>query len=120
MTPGNSAVTPAMIAFTPLGTEIRIILPAAEGAVVHGRVRLFLSDKAGAYTTTTGEADRQGVAGTPEPVTIYDVIGISEAMLEELVGMILANSTAAALFVRLPDGTAGKFTRSRSEPLRSR
>jgi hypothetical protein len=41
-------------------------------------------------------------------------------MLEELAGMIFANSQPAALYVRLPDGTGGKFTRSRSEPLQSR
>jgi hypothetical protein len=32
-------------------------------------------------------------------------------MLEELAGMILANSKPAALYVRLPDGSTGRFTR---------
>ena len=58
--------------------------------------------------------------GKPEPVTIYHAIGLGSSMLEELAGMILANSKPAALYVRLPDGTAGRFTRSRSEPLQSR
>src|SRR5260370_39207365 len=31
-----------MLAFEPLGEEIRIVLPDAVGAVVHGRLRLFL------------------------------------------------------------------------------
>ena len=109
-----------MIAFEPLGKEIRIVLPDAVGAVVHGRVRLFLSDNANAYMATVGEGSWPEITGKPEPVTTYHAIGMTEAMLEELAGMILANSKAAALFVRLPDGTAGKFTRSRWEPLRSR
>src|SRR6478672_4005 len=109
-----------MIAFEPIGKEIRIVLPDAVGAVVHGRVRLFLSDYANAYLATAGEGSWPGITGKPEPVTIYHAIGLGSSMLEELVGMILANSEPAALYVWLPDGTAGKVTRSRSEPLRSR
>jgi hypothetical protein len=109
-----------MIAFEPLGREIRIVLPDAVGAVVHGRVRLFLSDNADAYLATAGEGSWPGITGKPERVTIYHAIGLGSSMLEELAGMILANSKPGALYVRLPDGTAGKFTRSRWEPLRSR
>jgi hypothetical protein len=97
-----------MIAFEPLGEEIRIVLPEAVGAVVHGRVRLFLSDNADAYLATVGE----GITGKPEPATIYHAIGLGSSMLEELAGMILANSKPAALCVRLPDGSTGRFTRA--------
>jgi hypothetical protein len=109
-----------MITFEPLGGEIRIVVPDAVGAVVHGRVRLFLSDNADAYLATAGEGSWPGIRRKSEPVTIYHAIGLGSSMLDELAGMILANSQPAALYVRLPDGTAGKFTRSRSEPLRSR
>ena len=109
-----------MITFEPLGGEIRIVVPDAVGAVVHGRVRLFLLENADAYTATAGEGAKLGMSGKSEPVTIYHAIGLGSSMLDELAGMILANSQPAALYVRLPDGTAGKFTRSRSEPLRSR
>jgi hypothetical protein len=101
-----------MLAFEPLGEEIRIVLADAVGAVVHGRVRLFLLENADACTATAGEGTRLGMAGKSEPVTIYHAIGLGDAMLEELAGMILANSKPAALYVRLPDGTAGKFTRT--------
>jgi predicted GNAT family acetyltransferase len=43
-------------------------------------------------------------------VTIYRAIGLGGAMLEELAGMILANSKPAALYVRLADGSTGRFT----------
>jgi hypothetical protein len=85
-----------MIAFEPLGEEIRIVLPDSVGAVVHGRVRLFLSDNADAYTAT---ASGLGITGQPEPVTIYHAIGLGDAMIEELAGMILANSKPAPLYV---------------------
>jgi hypothetical protein len=101
-----------MLAFEPLGEEIRIVLPDAVGAVVHGRVRLFLLDNADACTAIAGEGTRLGMAGKSEPVTIYHAIGLGDAMLEELAGMILANSQPAALYVRLSDGTAGRFTRA--------
>ena len=61
----------AMIAFEPIGKEIRIVLPDAVGAVVHGRVRLFLSDYADAYLATAGEGSWPGITGKSEPVTIY-------------------------------------------------
>ena len=98
-----------MIAFEPLGEEIRIVLPDAVGAVVHGRVRLFLSDNADAYLATAGEGSWPGTTGKPEPVR---AIGLGGSMLEELAGMILANSKPAALYVRLPDGSTGRFTRA--------
>jgi hypothetical protein len=101
----------AMIAFEPLGEEIRIVLPDAVGAVVHGRVRLYLSDNADAYLATAGEGSWPGITGKPEPLTIYHAIGLGGSMLEELAGMILANSKPAALYVRLPDGSTGRFTR---------
>ena len=101
-----------MIAFEPLGTEIRIVLPYAVGAVVHGRVRLFLTDNAEGYLATAGDGSWLGIAGKPEPVTIYHAIGLGDSMLEELAGMILANSQPAALYVRLPDGSTGRFTRA--------
>src|SRR5437016_5266323 len=65
-----------MIAFEPLGAEIRIVLPDAVRAVVHGRVRLFLSDNANAYLATAGEGSWLGIAGKPESVTIYHAIGL--------------------------------------------
>jgi len=101
-----------MIAFEPLGEEIRIVLPDAVGAVVHGRVRLFLSDNADAYLATVGEASSPRITGKPEPVTIYHAIGLGGSMLEELAGMILANSKPAVLYVQLPDGSTGRFTRA--------
>ena len=101
-----------MIAFEPLGAEVRITLPDAVGPVVHGRVRLFLSDNADAYLATAGEGSWRGFAGKPESVTIYHAIGLAGSMLEELAGMILANSQAAALYVRLPNGSTGRFTRT--------
>ena len=101
-----------MIAFEPLGKELRIVLPDAVGAVVHGRVRLFLSDNADAYTTTAGEGSRLGITGKPEPVTIYQAIGLDDAMIEELAGMILANSKPIALCAGLPHDKAGRFTRA--------
>jgi hypothetical protein len=100
-----------MLAFEPLGEETRIVLPDAVGAVVHGRVRLFLLENADAYTATAGEGTKLGMSGKSEPVTIYHAIGLGEAMLEELAGMILANGQPAALYVRRPDGTTGRFTR---------
>jgi hypothetical protein len=105
-----------MIAFEPLGEEIRIVLPDAVGAVVHGRVRLFLSDNAAAYLATVGEASSPRITGKPEPVTIYHAIGLDGSMLEELAGMILANSKPASLYVRLTDGLTGRFTRARWKP----
>jgi hypothetical protein len=105
-------MTSAMIAFEPLAAEIRIVLPDSVGAVVHGRVRLFLSDNADAYLATTGEGGASGVAGKTEPVTIYHAIGLGGSMLQELAGMILANSKPGALYVRLPDGSTGRFTRT--------
>ena len=101
-----------MIAFEPLGKELRIVLPDTVGAVVHGRVRLFLSDNANAYLATAGEGSWLGIAGKPESVTIYHAIGLGGSMLEELAGMILANSQPAALYVRLADGSTGRFTRT--------
>jgi hypothetical protein len=101
-----------MIAFEPLGEELRIVLPDTVGAVVHGRVRLFLSDNADAYLATPGEGSWPGITGKPEPVTIYHAIGLGSLMLEELAGMILANSQPAALYVRLADGSTGRFTRA--------
>ena len=101
-----------MIAFEPLGEEIRIVLPDAVGAVVHARVRLFLSDNADAYLATAGEGNWPGITGKPEPVTIYHAIGLGSSMLEELAGMILANSKPTVLYVRLPDGSTGRFTRA--------
>jgi len=101
-----------MIAFEPLGKELRIVLPDTVGAVVHGRVRLFLSNNADAYLATPGEGSWPGITGKPEPVTIYHAIGLGTSRLEELAGMILANSKPAALYVRLPDGSAGRFTRA--------
>ncbi len=100
-----------MIAFEPLGEEARIVIPDAVGAVVHGRVRLFLSDNADAYLATAGEGSWPGITGKPEPVTIYHAIGLGSSMLEELAGMILANSRPATLYIRLPDGSTGRFTR---------
>jgi hypothetical protein len=105
-----------MIAFEPLGEEARIVIPDAVGAVVHGRVRLFLSDNARAYLATAGEGRWPGITGKPEPVTIYHAIGLGSSMLEELAGMILANSKPAALYVRLPDGSTGRFTRTGWKP----
>ena len=101
-----------MIVFEPLGEEIRIVLPDAVGAVVHGRVRLFLSDNADAYMATAGEGSWPGVTGKPEPVTIYHAIGLGTSRLEELAGMILANSKPAALYAGLPHDKAGRFTRA--------
>jgi hypothetical protein len=101
-----------MNAFEPLGEEIRIVVPDAVGAVVDGRVRLFLSDNAVAHTATASEGSRLGITGRPEGVTIYHVIGLDGAMLEELAAMILANSRPDALYVRLSDGTTGRFTRA--------
>jgi|SRR5437667_9150191 len=103
-----------MIAFEPLGKELRIVLPDTVGAVVHGRVRLFLSDNANAYLATAGEGSWLGIAGKPESVTIYHAIGLGGSMLEELAGMILAHTQPAALYVRLPDGSTGRFTRAGS------
>src|SRR5258705_8649621 len=99
-----------MIAFEPLGTEVRIVLPDAVGAVVHGRVRLFLTDNAEGDLATPGDGSWLGIAGKPEPVTIYHAIGLGRSMLEELAGMILAHGQPAALYVRLPDGSTGRFT----------
>src|SRR5712675_291407 len=96
-----------MIAFEPLGEEARIVIPDAVGAVVHGRVRLFLSDNADAYLATAGEGSWTGITGKPEPVTIYHAIGLGSSMLEELAGMLLANSRQATLYIRLPDGSPG-------------
>jgi len=101
-----------MIVFEPLGEEIRIILPDAVGAVVHGRVRLFLSDNADAYTATASDGSRLGTPGKPGPVTIYHALGLDDAMIEELAGMILANSKPAALYAGLPHDKAGRFTRA--------
>jgi hypothetical protein len=101
-----------MIAFESLGKELRIVLPDTVGAVVHGRVRLFLSNNAYAYLATPGEASLPGITGKPEPVTIYHAIGLGSPMLEELAGMILASSQPAALYVRLADGSTGRFTRA--------
>ena len=101
-----------MIAFEPLGTEIRIVLPDAVGAVVHGRVRLFLSDNADAYLATAGDGSWLGIAGKPEPATIYHAIGLGGSMLEELAGVILANSQVPAIYVRLADGSTGRFART--------
>src|ERR1700730_5922968 len=95
-----------MITFEPLGAEIRIVIPAAVGAVVHGRVRLFLSDNADGYAAIAGEGTRLG-AGQPEPVTIYYAVGLGDAMIERLAGMILANSKPAAHYIGLPKGTSG-------------
>jgi len=102
----------AMIVFEPLGEEIRIILPDAVGAVVHGRVRRFLSDNADAYTATASDGSRLGTTGKPGPVTIYHALGLDDAMIEELAGMILANSKPAALYAGLPHDKAGRFTRA--------
>ena len=100
-----------MIAFEPLGEEARIVIPDAVGAVVHGRVRLFLSDNADAYLATAGEGSWTGITGKPEPVTIYHAIGLGSSMLEELAGMILANGRPAMLYIRLPGSSTGRFTR---------
>ncbi len=100
-----------MITFEPLGAEIRIVVPDAVGAVVHGRVRLFLSDNADAYTAIAGEGTWLDT-GQPEPVTIYYAVGLGDAMIEQLAGMILANSKPAAHYVALPNGAAGRFTRA--------
>src|SRR4029077_19800198 len=104
-------MTSAMIAFEPLAAEIRIVLPDTVGAVVHGRVRLFLSDNADAYLATAGEGSWPGTTGKPQPVTIYHARGLGSSMLMELARMILANSKPAALYVRLADGSTGRFTR---------
>jgi len=104
-----------MIIFEPLGAETRIALPDAVGPVVQGHVRRFLSETAGAYAASNANGYWPGPAAKPERATIYDVIGLSSAALEELARMILANSDAVALYVRLPDGTAGSFTRAAVE-----
>jgi hypothetical protein len=91
-----------MILFEPLGEEIRIVLPDGVGAVVHGRVRLFLSDNADAYTATASEGSQLGTTGKSEPATIYHAIGLDDAMVAELAGMILANSKPAAAYVGAP------------------
>jgi hypothetical protein len=104
-----------MITFEPRVAEIRIVIPTAVGAVVHGRVRLFLSDTADAYTAIAGEGTRLGT-GQPEPVTIYHAVGLGDAEIEQLAGMILANSKPAAHYVGLPNGTAGRFTRAGWKP----
>jgi hypothetical protein len=101
-----------MITFEPLGAEIRIVVPDAVGAVVRGRIRLLLSENSDGFTATAGEASWLGIAEKPEPVTIYDVIGLTSTVLEELADIILANSEATALYARLPDGTAGRFARA--------
>ena len=116
MTPIAPPAMSAMIAFEPLGAEIRIVLPDSVGAVVHGRVRLFLSDNADAYLVTLGEASGPGIGGKPEPVTIYHAIGLGGPVLAELAGIILANSKPAALYVQLADGSAGRFTRPGRNP----
>ena len=54
-----------MIAFEPLGKELRIVLPDAVGAVVHGRVRLFLSDNADAYLAAPAKAAGQASRESP-------------------------------------------------------
>ena len=107
---------PTIIAFESLGAEIRIVLPASVGAVVHGRVRRFLTDNADAYLVTTGEASGPGSGAKPEAVTIYHATGLGGQMLAELAGMILANSKPVALYVRLADGSTGRFTRPGGNP----
>ena len=96
-----------MIIFEPLGGKIRIVVPDAVGAVVHGRVRLFLSDNADAYPATAGEGSWPGITEKSEPVTIYHAIGLGSLMLDELAGMILANSQPAALYVVFPTARPG-------------
>lgn len=104
-----------MIIFDPLGAETRIVLPDALGPVVHGRVRRFLSETAKAYAASHRAWYWPGPAAKPEHTTIYEVIGLSSAALEQLAGMILANSDAVTLYVRLPNGTAGIFARTAIE-----
>jgi hypothetical protein len=58
-------VTPAIIAFEPLGAEIRIVLPDSVGALVHGRVRLFLTNNADAFLAAAGEGSEPGITGNP-------------------------------------------------------
>ena len=100
-----------MISFEPLGAEIRIIVPDIVGAVVRGRIRLFLSENSDGFTASAGEASWLGVVEKTEPATVYDVIGLTSIALEELANMILANSEGVVLYARLPDGTAGLFAR---------
>src|SRR5438094_7454367 len=109
MTPTTLPVTPAMIAFQPFGEEIRIVLPESAGAVVHGSVRLFLTDHADAYLATAGEGCWPDITGKPEPVKIYQATGLGGAMLAQLAGLILANGKPTALYVRLPDGSTRRF-----------
>ena len=104
-----------MISFEPLGAETRIILPEAVGPIVQGRVRRFLLGNAEAYAARNAEGFWPGIGAKPQRATIYDVIGLSSAALEELANMILADSAAVALHVRLPNGTAGCFTRAAIE-----
>jgi len=104
-----------MISFDPLGAETRIILPDAVGPIVQGRIRRFLLETAQAFAASNGEAFWPGIGAKPQRVTIYDAIGLSSAALEELADMILADSEAVALHVRLPNGTAGCFTRTAIE-----
>jgi hypothetical protein len=68
-----------------------------------------------AYTAIAGEGTRLGT-GQPEPVTIYHAVGLGDAEIEQLAGMILANSKPAAHYVGLPNGTAGRFTRAGWKP----
>ena len=116
MTAITPPMAPAIISFEPLGGEMRIVLPDSVGAVVHGRVRHFLSVNTDAYLATTGEGSWPEGTGKPEPVTIYHAIGLDGSMLEELAGMILANSKPASLHVRLTDGSTGRFTRAGWKP----
>jgi hypothetical protein len=104
-----------MITFEPLGVETRIILPNGVGPIVLGRIRQFLTETAKAYAASNGEGCWPGLAAKLQRVTIYDVIGLSSLALEELANMVLASSEASALYVRLPDGTAGSFTRAAIE-----
>ena len=48
-------------------------------------------------------------------MTIYDVSGLSSTALEELVSIVFAASETVALYVRLPNGAAGRFRRAEIE-----
>jgi hypothetical protein len=104
-----------MISFEPLEAETRIILPEAVGPIVQGRIRRFLLETAQAFAASNGEGFWPGIGAKPQRVTIYDVIGLSSAALEELADLILADGAAIALQVRLPNGTAGYVTRAAIE-----
>ncbi len=97
----------------------RIAVPKAVGAVVQARVRRFLAGTAAGYAATSGRRCWLDAGAKLEPATIYDVNGLSSTALEELADMILNNSATPALYVRLPNGTAGSFTQVSTETERS-